>query len=137
MPIPEDSTLYDLVQMGIKSTHAAVSVVVRLRKELSLVKDVPVLIAIDQVSPPTFPFMISAIILKPMPLFTYLTAACLLVFQYNNWFTFSEFEEPVTPRSCRPIHARELTTVSFSSEILSELRQTNKKIPNSHNSFGR
>lgn len=58
MPIPEDSTLYDLVQMGIKSTHAAVSVVVRLRKELSLVKDVPVLIAIDQVSPPTFPFMI-------------------------------------------------------------------------------
>ncbi|KAJ0257186.1 Mitochondrial 28S ribosomal protein S29-like protein [Hirschfeldia incana] len=79
MPIPEDSTLYDLVQMGIKSTHAAVSVVVRLRKELSLVKDVPVLIAIDQ---------------------------------YNNWFTFSEFEEPVTPRSCRPIHARELTTVN-------------------------
>ncbi|CAH8381348.1 unnamed protein product [Eruca vesicaria subsp. sativa] len=79
MQIPEDSTLYDLVQMGIKSTHAAVSVVVRLRKELSLVKDVPVLIAIDQ---------------------------------YNNWFTFSEFEEPVTPRSCRPIHARELTTVN-------------------------
>ncbi|KAF3606936.1 hypothetical protein DY000_02045576 [Brassica cretica] len=79
MPIPEDSTLYDLVQMGINSTHAAVSVVVRLRKELSLVKDVPVLIAIDQ---------------------------------YNNWFTFSEFEEPVTPRSCRPIHARELTTVN-------------------------
>lgn len=50
MPISEDSTLYDLVQMGIKSTHAAVNVVVRLRKELSLVKDVPVLIAIDQVS---------------------------------------------------------------------------------------
>ncbi|CAN8312336.1 unnamed protein product [Cochlearia groenlandica] len=79
MPILEDATLYDLVQMGIKSTHAAVNVVVRLRKELSLVKDVPVLIAIDQ---------------------------------YNNWFTFSEFEEPVTPRSCRPIHARELTTVN-------------------------
>ncbi|CAH2037287.1 unnamed protein product [Thlaspi arvense] len=79
MPVPEDSTLYDLVQMGIKSSHAAVSVVVRLRKELSLVKDVPVLIAIDQ---------------------------------YNNWFTFSEFEEPVTPRSCRPIHAKELTTVN-------------------------
>lgn len=50
MPIPEDSTLYDLVQIGIKSTHASVNVVVRLRKELSLVKDVPVLIAIDQVS---------------------------------------------------------------------------------------
>lgn len=32
--------------------------------------------------------------------------------QYNSWFTFSEFEEPVTPRSCRPIHARELTMVS-------------------------
>ncbi|GAV58653.1 DAP3 domain-containing protein [Cephalotus follicularis] len=79
MVIPEDSTLYDLVGMGIKHTHAAVGVVVRLRKELSLVKDVPVLIAIDQ---------------------------------YNNWFTFSEYEEPVTIRSCRPIHARELAMVN-------------------------
>lgn len=50
MLIPEDSTLYDLVDMGIKHTHAAVGVVVCLRKELSLVKDVPVLMAIDQVS---------------------------------------------------------------------------------------
>lgn len=50
MLIPEESTLFDLVQMGIQSTHAAVGVVVRLRKELSLVKDVPVLFAIDQVS---------------------------------------------------------------------------------------
>jgi len=32
--------------------------------------------------------------------------------QYNNWFTFSEYEEPVTIRSCRPIHAKELTMVS-------------------------
>ncbi|CAI9107099.1 OLC1v1006385C1 [Oldenlandia corymbosa var. corymbosa] len=32
--------------------------------------------------------------------------------QYNSWFTFSEYEEPVTVRSCRPIHARELTTVN-------------------------
>ncbi|KAK6927167.1 Ribosomal protein S23/S29, mitochondrial [Dillenia turbinata] len=32
--------------------------------------------------------------------------------QYNNWFTFSENEEPVTVRSCRPIHARELAMVN-------------------------
>ncbi|KAL3652966.1 hypothetical protein CASFOL_002647 [Castilleja foliolosa] len=32
--------------------------------------------------------------------------------QYNSWFTFTDFEEPVTVRSCRPIHARELTTVN-------------------------
>ncbi|XVF46159.1 hypothetical protein PTKIN_Ptkin03bG0004500 [Pterospermum kingtungense] len=50
MALPEGSTLNDLVQMGIKYSHAAVGVVVRLRKELSLVKDVPVLIAIDQAS---------------------------------------------------------------------------------------
>ncbi|XVF05827.1 hypothetical protein REPUB_Repub05bG0206700 [Reevesia pubescens] len=79
MALPEGTTLYDLIQMGIKYSHAAVGVVVRLRKELSLVKDVPVLIAIDQ---------------------------------YNNWFTFSEYEEPVTVRSCQPIHARELAMVN-------------------------
>ncbi|KAJ8559449.1 hypothetical protein K7X08_003507 [Anisodus acutangulus] len=77
--IPEDYTLLDLVQVGLNSTHAAVGVVVRLREELSLVKDIPVLIAVDQ---------------------------------YNSWFTFSEYEEPVTVRSCRPIHARELATVN-------------------------
>lgn len=49
MAIPEGSTLYDLVQTGLTHTHAAVGVVVRLRKELSLVEDIPVLIAIDQV----------------------------------------------------------------------------------------
>lgn len=49
MPVPEGSTLYDLIQIGIKHTHAAVGVIVRLRKELSLVKDIPVLFAIDQV----------------------------------------------------------------------------------------
>lgn len=49
MTMPEGSTLYDLIDTGIKHTHAAVGVVVRLRKELSLVKDIPVLIAIDQV----------------------------------------------------------------------------------------
>ncbi|XVF20392.1 hypothetical protein REPUB_Repub11eG0194600 [Reevesia pubescens] len=80
MALPEGTTLYDLVHMGIKYSHAAVGVVVRLRKELSLVKDVPVLIAIDQ---------------------------------YNNWFTFSEYEEPSTVRSCRPIHARELAMVGI------------------------
>ncbi|KAE8683129.1 NADH-ubiquinone oxidoreductase 12 kDa subunit [Hibiscus syriacus] len=50
MAVPKGATLYDLIQMGIKYTHAAVGVVVRLREELSLVKDVPVLIAIDQVN---------------------------------------------------------------------------------------
>ncbi|KAL4651404.1 hypothetical protein ACB092_01G157200 [Castanea dentata] len=48
MAMPEGSTLYDLFNTGIKHTHAAVGVVVRLRKELSLVKNIPVLIAIDQ-----------------------------------------------------------------------------------------
>ncbi|XP_052209139.1 uncharacterized protein LOC127812676 isoform X2 [Diospyros lotus] len=79
MAMPEGSTLYDLIQTGLNYTHASVGVLVRLRKELSLVKDVPVLLAIDQ---------------------------------YNNWFTFSEYEEPVTARSCRPLHARELATVN-------------------------
>ncbi|XP_040382413.1 uncharacterized protein LOC102719882 [Oryza brachyantha] len=79
MEMPEGSTLYDLIQTGITQSHAAVGVVVHLRKELSLVKDVPVLFAIDQ---------------------------------YNSWFTFSEFQEPVTVRSCRPIHAKELTMVN-------------------------
>lgn len=49
MTMPEGSTLDDLVKTGIDHTHAAVGVLVRLRKELSLVKDIPVLIAIDQV----------------------------------------------------------------------------------------
>ncbi|KAL4342945.1 hypothetical protein HN51_061257 [Arachis hypogaea] len=79
LAVSEGTMLYELVKTGIEETHAAVGVVVRLRKELSLVKDMPVLIAIDQ---------------------------------YNNWFTFSEYEEPVTIRSCRPIHARELTMVN-------------------------
>ncbi|CAA6656926.1 unnamed protein product [Spirodela intermedia] len=69
MAMPEDSTLLDLVRIGIEEQHAA----------LSFVKDIPVLLAIDQ---------------------------------YNSWFTFSEYEEPVTARSCRPIHAKELSTVS-------------------------
>ncbi|GJN24852.1 hypothetical protein PR202_gb12620 [Eleusine coracana subsp. coracana] len=76
--MPEGSTLYDLIQTGITNSHASVGVLVHLRKELSLVKHVPVLFAIDQ---------------------------------YNSWFTFSDFQEPVTVRSCRPIHAKELTTV--------------------------
>lgn len=139
--IPEGSTLYDLVQMGIKQTHASVSVVVRLRKELSLVKDIPVLIAIDQVSTSfnssfiseifsllidlflIFEFFvffllslwISVALLQMVMSFLYLvhsfvSATCL---QYNNWFTFSEYEEPVTIRSTRPVHARELAMVSM------------------------
>ncbi|XP_057788313.1 uncharacterized protein LOC131005381 isoform X2 [Salvia miltiorrhiza] len=77
--ITEGTTLCQLVEAGIKDSHAAVGVAVRLRKELSKVTSVPVLIAIDQ---------------------------------YNNWFTFTNFEEPVTNRSCRPIHAREVATVN-------------------------
>ncbi|XP_048136317.1 uncharacterized protein LOC115745952 isoform X2 [Rhodamnia argentea] len=50
MSMPEGSTLDDLVRTGIDHTHAAVGVLVRLRKELSQVKDIPVLIAIDQVN---------------------------------------------------------------------------------------
>lgn len=49
MAMPEGSTLFDLIQTGLAYTHAAVGVVVRMRAELSLVKDVPVLIAVDQV----------------------------------------------------------------------------------------
>ncbi|KAK9160285.1 hypothetical protein Syun_006626 [Stephania yunnanensis] len=48
MAMPEGSTLYELIQTGITHTHASVGVLVRLRKELSLVKDIPVHIAIDQ-----------------------------------------------------------------------------------------
>ncbi|CAM8879194.1 unnamed protein product [Rhodiola kirilowii] len=48
MVVPEGSTLYDLIQIGLSYSHAAVGALVRLRKELSLVKDIPVLIAVDQ-----------------------------------------------------------------------------------------
>lgn len=50
MTMPQGLTLDDFVKTGIDHTQAAVGVLVRLRKELSLVKDIPVLIAIDQVS---------------------------------------------------------------------------------------
>ncbi|XP_058191093.1 uncharacterized protein LOC131308242 isoform X2 [Rhododendron vialii] len=50
MAMPEGSTLYDLIQTGVTHTHAAVGVLVHLRKELSLVKDIPILLAIDQVN---------------------------------------------------------------------------------------
>ena len=48
--MPEGSSLYDLVQTRITTTHASVGVVVCLREELSLVKDKPAHFAIDQVS---------------------------------------------------------------------------------------
>ncbi|PHT50783.1 hypothetical protein CQW23_10530 [Capsicum baccatum] len=48
--ISEDYTLLDLVQVSLNSTHVVVGVLLRLRKELSFVKDMPVLIAIDQVT---------------------------------------------------------------------------------------
>lgn len=41
--------------------------------------------------------------------------------QYNNWFTFSEYEEPVTIRSTRPVHARELAMVSVSSYFVLQI----------------
>eukprot|EP00249_Psilotum_nudum_P018753 c26947_g1_i1 orf=333-3047(-) len=46
--VQEGSTLKDLIQFGIQTPHAATGVVVRLRKELSLVVEVPVLVAIDE-----------------------------------------------------------------------------------------
>ncbi|CAH9087373.1 unnamed protein product [Cuscuta epithymum] len=85
MEIPEGQSLFDLVERGISNTHASVGVVDRLRQELSLVKDMPVLIAIDQ---------------------------------YNSWFTFSEYQEPASVRSCRPIHAKELKTVNAFRSML-------------------
>ncbi|KAG0595047.1 hypothetical protein M758_UG134400 [Ceratodon purpureus] len=45
--LPEGATLKQLVEKGLSMSHAGVGTVVRLRKELSLVKDVHVLIAID------------------------------------------------------------------------------------------
>ncbi|KAL0389107.1 UNVERIFIED_CONTAM: hypothetical protein Scaly_0267800 [Sesamum calycinum] len=87
MPIPEETTLYQLVEAGLNNTHAAVGVLVRLRRELSKVTSMPVLIAVDQ---------------------------------YNSWFTFTDYEEPVTVRSCRPVHARELTTVNAFRSMMHE-----------------
>ncbi|GLJ36734.1 hypothetical protein SUGI_0739590 [Cryptomeria japonica] len=46
--MPKGSSLFDLVQTGLTCSHAAVGVVVRLREELPLVKEVPVLFVIDQ-----------------------------------------------------------------------------------------
>jgi len=45
--LPEGATLKQLVEKGLSMSHAGVGTVVRLRKELSLIKDIPVLIAID------------------------------------------------------------------------------------------
>ncbi|KAK4419850.1 hypothetical protein Salat_2397900 [Sesamum alatum] len=87
MPISEETTLYQLVEAGLNNTHATVGVLVRLRRELSKVTNMPVLIAVDQ---------------------------------YNSWFTFTDYEEPVTVRSCRPIHARELATVNAFRSMMHE-----------------
>ncbi|XP_075519707.1 uncharacterized protein LOC142553380 [Primulina tabacum] len=40
--------------------------------------------------------------------------------QYNNWFTFCDYEEPVTVRSCRAIHARNLATVNAFRSMMHE-----------------
>lgn len=87
MPVSEETTLYQLVEAGLNNTHAAVGVLVRLRRELSKVTSMPVLIAVDQ---------------------------------YNSWFTFTDYEEPVTVRSCRPVHARELATVNAFRSMMHE-----------------
>ncbi|KAK6163802.1 hypothetical protein DH2020_000666 [Rehmannia glutinosa] len=87
MQISEETTLCQLVEAGLNNTHAAVGVVVRLRKELSKVTSVPVLFAIDQ---------------------------------YNSWFTFTDFEEPVTVRSCRALHGREVATVNAFRSMMHE-----------------
>jgi small subunit ribosomal protein S29 len=47
--LKSNATLKDLIQLGLDIPHASVGVVVRLRKELSLVEEVPVLIAVDEV----------------------------------------------------------------------------------------
>ena len=64
MAMPESSTLYDLVQTGLNYTHAAVGVLVRLRQELSLVKDIPVLFAIDQVRKSTLFDVLFSLVLR-------------------------------------------------------------------------
>lgn len=46
--VPQSYSLFDLVQTGLTCPHAAVGLVVRLRQELSMVKEVPVLFVIDQ-----------------------------------------------------------------------------------------
>lgn len=115
MSMPEGSTLYELVNTGITYTHASVGVVVRLRKELSLVKDIPVLFAIDQVWQylQWFKFHFHSWLSTGWLNTAHKKLDCsFLWFQYNSWFTFSEYEEPVTVRSCRPIHAKKLSTVS-------------------------
>lgn len=50
MALPKNATLFDLINSGVNYRQASVGVVVRLREELSLVKDIPVLFAIDQVN---------------------------------------------------------------------------------------
>lgn len=79
MTMPQGSTLDDLVKTGIDHTHAAVGVLIHLRKELSLVKDIPVLIAIDQVTNmfPCAYFDIHSLILVECILYE-----CVLIF-YN------------------------------------------------------
>ncbi|CAI9277679.1 unnamed protein product [Lactuca saligna] len=63
----EGSSLYDLVQMRITTTHASVGVVVRLREELSLVKDKPAHFAIDQLPPPPS-WSLAAAVALPRPI---------------------------------------------------------------------
>lgn len=47
--LPEGATLRELVERGVAQSQAAVCCLVRLREELSLVQEVPVLFVIDEV----------------------------------------------------------------------------------------
>lgn len=77
--LPEGATLKQLVEKGLSMSHAGVGTVVRLRKELSLVKDVPVLIAIDDVSA-LYPILDydALTVTEFQPLASHLLVACIL-----------------------------------------------------------
>lgn len=85
MAMPQGSTLDDLVKTGIDHTHAAVGVVVRLREELSLVKDIPVLFAIDQVRHKLYTFYVYLSLSLAFQCEVISCAICLL------WSSFTDF----------------------------------------------
>lgn len=102
--LPEGATLKQLVEKGLSMSHAGVGTVVRLRKELSLIKDIPVLIAIDDVSltqPQDFLLVISSSIMRTTFLFSKdLTSLCFLVLTCSiivGLFSASMVCEPRNP----------------------------------------
>lgn len=111
--LPEGATLKQLVEKGLSMSHAGVGTVVRLRKELSLIKDIPVLIAIDDVSltqPQEFLLVSSSSIIVYDLSFlqgTHEFVFPCLDLQYNSWFVFSQYGV----RAKKPIHASKLAMV--------------------------